>query len=207
MTTLDIESILEQVELPETSVTLCLKGSLVARYESLDEQLQAAGAPVSLAGDDSAAAIKAQMDELRAQMLAHEATFTFRAKPPREFSDLRAKAPEKVDGQTADEYVDAHHLWVCEVVAACCVEPAMNAEQADRLSQRLSNAQWTRLTNAAWSVNTEQQKIPFSAAAYAQTLISGGKSRRQEPAESPEVGSLAGNPEPSPSTSTETTGA
>lgn len=203
---MDIESILGEIEAPETSVTLCLKGSLVAEYERLDERLKSAGSPVSLAGDESAAALAGQMDDLRQQMLAHEVTFRFRAvTPPKVFSDYRAKAPERSDFADDAAFTDAYHLWVCGLVALCAVDPVMSAEQADRLSQRLSNAQWTRLTNAAWLVNTQSQNIPFSEAAYAQTLLSGGKSRRQEQPASPEVDSLAGSPDPSPSTSTPTT--
>jgi hypothetical protein len=198
---MDILSILEEVEAPESSVTLCLKGSLVAEYERLDEQLQAAGSPVSLAGDASAAAIEAAMDDLRQQMLAAGVAFRFRALPPRQFSDYRATSPVKKDGQPDAEYADAYHLWVCGLVALCAVDPQMTPEQADQLSQKLSDAQWNRLVNSAWMVNANKQNIPFSDAAFANSLISGAKSRRQEQPEPVEAGSLAGSPSSEPSTS------
>lgn len=200
---MDILSILEAAELPRTSVPICLKGPLVAEYEQLDAQLQAVAPAASLAGDGSAALV-ARMDDLRAQMLQFEATFTFEALPSRQFSDLRAGIPEKKEGQPDDEWRDLYHEWVCLLVATCCVEPTMTPEQVDQLSVKLSDAQWSQLSNAAWRINANRQDIPFSNAAFVLSLNSGAKSRRQEQPEPPEVDSLAGNPDPSPSTSTQT---
>lgn len=202
---MDIEAILEEIEAPETSVTLCLKGSLVAEWERLSDQLDAAGAPVSLAGEVSD--IAQRMDDLRAQMIKFQATFRFRALPPKEFSDYRTRAPERVEGQPdAAEFDDAYHDWVCGLVAASCAEPVMRPDQVDALSQKLSDNQWVRLRNHAWLVNAGKQDIPFSAAASVLIRTSDGKSRRPEPPESPEAGSLAGNPSSEPSTNTTSTG-
>lgn len=205
--TWDIEEWLAEAELPERSVSLCLRGSLVAEYERLDAQLrQAAQTAGSLAGNSPAQQIAAQMETLHAQMQDAGRTLRFRALPPRVFSDLRAKQPlEKKPNQTDDEHADAFHAWVCGIVAASCVDPVMTAEQVDRLSQTLSDGLWRQVTAAAWDVNTSAQDIPFSAAASALTRLSDERSKQPEPAASPEAGSLAGSPEPSPSTSTETT--
>lgn len=205
--TADIEAWLAEAELPERSVSLCLQGSLVAEYERLDAQLrQAAQTAGSLAGDSPAQQIAAQMEVLHERMLADARILRFRALPPRVFSDLRAKQPlEKKPDQTDDEHADAYHVWVCGIVAASCVDPVMTAEQVDRLSQTLSDGLWRLVTAAAWDVNTSAQDIPFSAAASALTRLSDERLRQPEPAASPEVGSLAGSSEPSPSTSTETT--
>lgn len=206
---MDIESIIDEAELPEQSVTLCLKGSLVAAYERFDAALQEAARQdtadrLSLAGRDTSAAdgLVAQMADLREQMLAHERVFTFRALPPRDFSNLRARVPVKAAGQPDDEFADLYHAWLCGLVAASCIDPQMTPEQAERLSRRLSDAQWRLLRDGAWEVNAEKQIIPFSAVASALSRASAQRSKQPEQPASPDLSSLAGSPDPEPATST-----
>lgn len=201
---LDIEALLAEAELPETSVTLCLKGSLVSRFEALDIQLSHLPAtPGSLAGNTEAAGIAAQLEQLRAEMAAHERVFLIRAMPALPFAALRAAQPNKA-GKTDEQFADAYHQWVCQVVASSCYDPEMTVEQVDRLCAVLSDGQWRRLSNAAWGINNDNSTIPFSAAGYALTQTSAAKSPQQETPASPEAGSLAGPSAPSPNTSTST---
>lgn len=197
---MDIESILDEVEPQETSVTLCLKGSLVSEYERLDQQLSNVTTNVmNLAGEGPATELVARMDEVREQMLAHEQAFIFRAITPRRaWRNLTARRPVRAPDMTDEEYGDLYHPWVCEVVAASAAEPAMTAGQVERLADKLSDGQWMRLANAAWAVNDSAQGIPFSAAASVLTRSSGEKSKPPEPLGNPAHGSLAGNPQPEP---------
>lgn len=206
---MDIESIIDEAELPEQTVTLCLKGSLVAAYERLDAALQEAARQdaadrLSLAGRDTTATdgLVAQMADLREQMLAHERVFTFRALPPRRFANLRGRVPVKADGQSDEEFADVYHRWLCDLIAASCVDPQMTAEQAERLSERLSDAQWRELRDAAWWVNAQKQNVPFSAVASALSRASAQRSKQPEQPGSPDLSSLAGSPDPEPATST-----
>jgi hypothetical protein len=205
----DIESIIDEAELPEKSVTLCLKGSLVAAYERLDTALQEAArqgpaSTLSLAGEDTSATdgLVAQMAELREQMLAHERVFVFRALPPLDFSNVRARVPVKAAGQPHDEFTGLYHSWLCGLVAATCVDPPMTPEQADRLSRRLSDAQWRDLRDGAWEVNAQKQDVPFSVVASEMSRVSALRSRLPGQPESPDLSSLAGNLDPGPATST-----
>jgi hypothetical protein len=201
---LDIEALLAEAELPETSVTLCLKGSLASRFEALDAQLSARpSTPGSLAGDVEAGQIAAELAAIRAEMLDHERVFLLRAMPALPFAAIRAAQPEKA-GKSDTEFADAYHLWVCQVVAGTCYDPEMTVEQVDRLCAVLSDGQWRRLSNAAWSINHDDSTIPFSAAGYALTRTSAARSPQQETPASPEAGSLAGPSAPSPNTSTPT---
>jgi hypothetical protein len=202
---MDIEEILDQAELPTTSVTLCLKGGLVAEYERLEVRLaDAAPMASNLAEASPKTQVAEQMAELRKRMLAHETAFRLRALPWREGSDLRAREPDRKDGQPEDVFTDAYHGWVCELLALTCDEPKMTVEQAGRLSQRLSNGQWNRLTTRAYTINYGRQDVPFSAAAFALTLASGAKSKRPETPEPAAHGSLAGPSSNEPSTPTTT---
>jgi hypothetical protein len=204
---MDIEEILDAAELPTTSVTLCLTGGLVAEYERLEvEFADASPMATSLADTSPKSAVAARMAELRERMLAHETTFTLRAMPAREGSDFRATTPERKDdqAQTQQDFDDLWEAWACQLVARCCTDPAMTAEQAAQLAQKLSAAQWLRLVNAAWTVNYNKQAVPFSAAAFALTLASGAKSKRPEQPEPADHGSLAGPSPNEPSTTTTT---
>lgn len=204
---LDIEAIIDEVETPETSVTLCLKGKLVAEYERLDAQLAGVDVQVTnLAGDSAASEITGRMAELRDEMLAHGHVFTFRAvTPPAVWRRFMAKQPVKGDDVGDDEYADLRHAWLCEMVSLSAADPVMNPEQVGRLVDKLSAGQWSKLANAAWSLNDDSQRIPFSVAASALSRSSGGKSKQPERSDNPAHGSLAGNPPPSPSTSTDPT--
>lgn len=193
---LDIESIIGEAEPAETAVTICVKGSLRAEYERLDAQLgDVSTVAINLAGDSPGSEIAARMAELREQMHAFERTFTLRAvTPKRAWRNLKAKRPVKAQDMDEEAYADLYHPWVCAVVAASALDPAMTPEQAQRLADRLSDGDWSKLAQAAWSVNDDSSTIPFSAAASVISRSSGVKSRRHEQSDNPAHGSLAGNP-------------
>jgi hypothetical protein len=201
----DIEAIIDRAQLPETTVALCLDGPMVAQYERLEVQLRQAGPATSLGDESSAEAVAEAMRVLRVQMLDAQVTFTLRALPPRQFSGLRAKIPVQADGQDQSEHDEAYHQWVCQLLAACAVEPTMTAQQADQLCDRLSEGQWGSLGNAAWAVNTSRQDVPFSAAASVIARGSGARSKPPAPSANPAPDYLAENPPPPPNTTTTNT--
>lgn len=203
----DIESIIDDAEPAETEVRLCIKGNLRSRYDRLEAQLGGiTETAASLAGDTNKARIAAEMAELVEQMHTWQRSFTLRAVTPRRaWRNLVAKRPVKTPDLTDEQYADLYHPWVCGIVAASAAEPAMTAEQVERLADKLSDGDWQRLANAAWSVNDDSRDIPFSVAASALLRSSGARSRQPEPSDNHGHGSLAGSLEPSPSTSTEQT--
>lgn len=192
---MDIESIIDEVEPAETSVTICVKGSLASEYERLETQLPDTRAVTNLAGDGPGSAVADRMEALREQMRQWERTFTLRAVTPRRaWRNLIAKRPVKAPDMDEEAYADAYHPWVCSIVAASALDPAMNPDQVERLADRLSDGDWQKLANAAWRVNDRSSEIPFSVAASVLSRSSGARSRQPEPSDSPDHGSLAGNP-------------
>jgi len=198
----DIESIIDEVETPETSVTLCLRASLVAEHERLSAQLDGMTLdPINLAGDGPGREVASRLTELREQMIAHNRAFRFRAVTPRgAWRTLAGKRPVKTADLDDEQYAELYHGWVCLIVSSSAIDPVMSPEQVERLADKLSNGQWQQLANAAWTVNDDAQGIPFSAAASVLSRSSGEKSKQPEQSGNPTHGSLAGNPEPSPST-------
>lgn len=191
---MDIESIIGETEPAETSVTICVKGSLRAEYERLDAQLGDVSQAVSNLAGSGASDITDRMTELRQEMLAYERVFTLRAVEPLAWSNLVARRPVKTPGMSDEDYLALYQPWVCEIVAASVSEPSMTVEQAARFRDRLSNGDWSKLANAAWNVNDESSHIPFSVAASVLSRSSGEKSKQPETHDNPDHGSLAGNP-------------
>lgn len=201
---MDIDEILGKAKLPETSVTLCLAADLQAQWDELDHQLStASNVTLSLGEISEAKTIAAQMEALRAQMAESEVVFRLRALDAKAWSKMRGEAPK--EGESADEkasYDSRFHAWVCKILAASCVEPAITATQADQLSDKLSEGQWLQLSDAAYDLNAGRRNVPFSAAASALTRSYEQNSKRQEPGGSPTADGSAASRDKKRSTST-----
>lgn len=174
---LDIESIIGEVEPAETAVTICVKGNLRSEWERLEAQLgDVSTAVTNLAGDSPGSAIAERMAELVEQMHAFERTFVLRAVTPRRaWRNLASNRPVKTDGMDDEAYLDLYHPWLCGVVARSAADPPMSPEQVERLADRLSDGDWQKLANAAWTVNDDSRRIPFSVAASVLSRSSGAR--------------------------------
>lgn len=184
-----IEEILAKAARPETTVSLCLAGPLVAEYERLEHGFRNASTVAMSLGDRAPAAeIAEQMNAVRSQMLEAEVPLLLRALPPRDWDAFASTmpGPAETDEERAT-FDDRYFLWVCQLVALTCVDPEMNADQVDQLVQQLSGAQWSQLSNAAYGINTKRQAIPFSVAASATHSSTVENSRLPAPGVSPAV--------------------
>lgn len=171
---LDVESLIAAATPPEKSVVLCLKGDKVAEWEELkarrDQVVQDGGAKAASVGELSEAArITMRMDELRAEMLAYEVTFTLRALTPLAWANLRSAIPGEDDlkEKSPQERAEIEFEWDCRAIARCLVKPEMDEDQVTRLCERLSTQQRSELFAAAWAVNTGKTTVPFDYAASA----------------------------------------
>lgn len=205
--TWDIESIIDEAEPATAAVTICVKGNLKAEYERLDAQLgDVSQAATSLAGGPGTE-IAARMAKLQEQMQAYQRTFVFRAVTPRrKWRDMLAKRPIKTPDMDDEAFLDVYHPWVCAVVAASALDPAMKPDQVERLADKLSDGDWQKLAQGAWRVNDDSSEIPFSVAASVLSRSTGGKLRQPEPSDNPDHGSLAGSPPSEPLLSATPTG-
>lgn len=154
---MDIDQILDDYELPEHTVPLCLKGSLVGEYEQLEEQLKAASREaLSLSAPSEAKQIAQRMDELRKQMLATSHAFRFRGLPGPAYSELlEAHKDDKGDLDTES--------WPQALIVASCVDPVVTAEKAQALREKVTDRQWQDLYDAALAVNRQSVSVPFSS--------------------------------------------
>lgn len=201
----DITSILEEAEPAESSVTLCLSGKLVARWERLAAQYRDARPSSTLGGEDGSREQLAQeMEALREQMLTKQVVFTLRALPPHAAAALNARRPVKTEGQSDEDAEAAWRGWLFEVVSACAVDPVMTPEQVELLYSKLSLRQWTELSGTAWGVCFDSARIPFSVNGFGPPRSFDEESRQPDPSTSPIPLSLA-DPLPAEPSSSETT--
>lgn len=174
-TDIDIDALIDGAQLAERSLPLCLRQDLVARWEELDAQREAASKRAgrdSLAGSGGdAATIALQMEELRTQMAAATVTVVVRALPRPAFQKLLKVHPPRRDddGKTFDE--DADHgvntstFWGALLRASWQSPVISKARMAKLLDELLSDRQFEQLANLAMAVNRGDFDIPFSFAA------------------------------------------
>lgn len=161
----DLTEILAAATLREESVELCVDGALNAQFEELQRELTdaLAKAPTSLADGGAAAGIEAQMAKVRSDMAERTFAFRFRALGAKAWSDLRAAHPGR-DGKG--------EAWNLEtfppaLIAACCVDPQLDAAGVERLFEVLNQGQRDLLFQAAWDAN-QGSDVPFWRAASEQ---------------------------------------
>lgn len=198
-----IEEIVARARRPEDTVSLCLRGDLIAQHKTLTRELTTASTVVPSLGERSAAArIAEQICDLERQMRDAETPFTLRAQDPRDWAPFFAGRPIQKKGEPDDEFGARWYAWVCGMVSHAAIDPVMTPEQVDSLVPCLSAEQWDELQNAAYVLNAGRVSVPFSEAASRLIVSTDATSRRPEQPESPSPDSSAPSPDESPRTST-----
>jgi hypothetical protein len=165
------EEVKAQARLARTSVSLCLRGDLVAEHEELERRLRTASRTAPNLGQRSEASqIAEQMQALEQQMAASVTTFTLEAMPALEWSEFYNARPQRQKDDDEQTHNARWFEWVCRLVARSVIEPfTMTAEQVAELVTVLSGHQWDELSDAAWGLNSKEVTVPFSVAASALT--------------------------------------
>ena len=144
---------------PEVSVSICVRGDLVAEHDRLDGELR------RVRDEDDrenrppqAPQIAQQIQDLEEQIRAAEVEFTFRAIGRKALTDLEATHPATAEQQDAQE--DGTRLtWNPEtyppaLVAASCVAPAgITLARAQHAYETWSTGQWSKLWRACLTAN------------------------------------------------------
>lgn len=194
----NIDDIIAGAKLPETTVTICLRGDLQAEFEDLERQLAAAreaDTADSLTAGGQARKVAQQIEALRKQMREHEVTVRFRARSQREYSDLLADHPPRKDRKDLDDEFDVNwDTFPTALIAACAIEPKITEAQAERLRDAITHQQWDELFAGAYSVNRSKISVPKSVAASAILAATEPKSRPRGRGASRGGGSSAGSP-------------
>jgi hypothetical protein len=169
----DFKTLLAGARLPERTVPICLRGDLVAEFETLDRQLEAlTGREADSLEGNGSDALAERIEALRQQM--RDASYTFRLRalarhefrqlftdhPPRRDPDTQEFNPRDVNvGVNMDTFFDA-------LIQACTVDPQLTDDQwVELLGAKLTDRQHGTLADAAWYLNRGEVNVPFSQAA------------------------------------------
>jgi len=174
---MDIDLLLDSATPAETTVSLCLNGKLRAQYETLKARIEERIAEEEDANSDDnpdtrlttrkrkAAPTKqeqADLDRLVEEMKAHTIICRLVALPRPEFHQLLKEHPAPKDEKTGRPMGKFNPDTLAPaLLRKALVEPALSAAQYDKLMKALNQAQFDRLTNAAWDLNHEDTDIPF----------------------------------------------
>lgn len=171
----------------ETTVSLCLRGDLVAEFEALDAELTNLTITAGWKTDEpmaEAGALADRLETLRAEMAEDTVVVRFQALKRIEWEALVDAHP----GRTPDEAFN-FSTFPLALIAASAVDPAMTEQEASDLLDVLNEGQRVALFDAAYTVNQEATAVPFSASASAVSRWREQKSKQPEPGESPEASS------------------
>lgn len=203
---IDIDKALDDADFATDDVPICLKGSLVKDWERAEQaviEVQDAydaalklNEPIAQLGADRQAAIDAfQVVEQRMK----DASITFRLTGVDEatWKAVLIKHPPRADYQLDQFFGYNIATAPAHLVRACLLEPVVNDVQWERLTKRLTDAQFQRLVDKAISLNRDSDgTVPFSSAVFEAIRSSGETSRSPETSASAPADSGDGRPAP-----------
>jgi hypothetical protein len=174
---IDLDSALADAKRPERTVSICLRGDLVAQIEDLERQLHDAmhdkPANDSLAGNQTARELAQQIEAVRDQMRDATVVLRLRGLSNPEWHKLVA-AHEPRDRNVGDKTFGYNVETFFPALIKACLEDRVSDEQWTRLQDTLSAGQFDQLATAALAVSRRQVDIPKSLAA-SETLRSSGE--------------------------------
>jgi hypothetical protein len=170
----DFKAMLASAKLPEKTVQICLRGDLAAEHETAEKALEQAEKN-ALSADSldggGVGELADRLEALEAQMREHTYPFRLRALPkpkwralvaehqPRRDDDGEVLAADRFLGVNADTFFEA-------ITKACVVDPEMDDDDwRVLLDEKLTDAQFDTLSEAAWGLNRRDVDVPFSRAA------------------------------------------
>jgi len=167
----DFRALLAGAKLPEATVSICLRGDLVADHEAAERELERAQRNTinSLEGS-GAGDIADRIAALEEQMREHTYEFRLRALPRAKWHELVGQHPprrdEAGDVVEADRFilVNVETFWDA-IIRACVVDPELSEDDWRQLEASLTDHAFQQLCDAAWGINRRGVSIPFSRAA------------------------------------------
>lgn len=177
----DFDDLLKSAKLPEASVPICLRGDLAIQFEQLERELEEAREAEgnSLADGGRVREIAEEIERVRAEMREHTHPFAFRGLPKQKFRDLVEEHPARKDED--DDAVMGVNIstFPQALIAACCTDPIMTAEQVHQLCELLTEAQVGELFSCAYSLNKLKVDVPKSVLASEILAKHAQKSKRR----------------------------
>lgn len=163
-------------ELPKRVAPVCFATGLVQQYEALQQELldEARQSADSLGGGRKAE-IRAALLELEDAMRERTVELTLQAIPRPRFKELKRKHPPRKDEDGKPNARDARfgvneETFFDSLLRESIVDPPLDDETFRLMvDEKLSEAQFDRLTTIAWNLNEDRIDLPFSYAASRKT--------------------------------------
>lgn len=152
----DIAEILKRAKPPERFEDICLDSSLAPRHADLQRQLED---PATVAeGAEKRRELADEIHEVEGKMRAETVRFHLRGMTAFQRDEWLEANPPREGKQEGFNPVTGEPA----LVAACCLDPQMTAEQATELRSSIGAGDWERLAKAAWEASTQESSVPFS---------------------------------------------
>jgi hypothetical protein len=182
----DVLKVVENAEPRTKSVRIPLDPAALDRLADLEQAVKDARRreAQSIAESSTVAEAKAELDAYRLEIEDTAVTFTFRELKRPEWNAVLRACPSTDPRLRWDE-----DLMGPALIAACCVDPPMQPEQAMRLWGALGNAGAAVLFGTAYELQEVMGRVPFGGNGTAATNGSEPNSTIADPEASPTASS------------------
>ena len=188
--TRSIDDFLGGYEPPRVTVRVTQRADLLARHAELKHLHQLA------VRDDlqqnrpaEAPGILDELRDVETELAQSEFPFTFEALGRHKYMRVKAAHPARKQDR-ADRLDFNAETFPAALIAASAVDPVIDDDQATELVERLSDGQFTKLWNAAISVNVGADDVPKSVLRSDTAASNGTSSTTASPEGSLEASSL-----------------
>jgi hypothetical protein len=171
MTEAELDELLDSAELPEETITLCLRTQLQRDFEAAEQRLAAAledieAADSLAAGSENLEGLAAEVERIRAAMAAASMTFTFQARDKDRWPALIAEHPAREGNELDSRYGLNFQSLMTALIQESTVKPKMTPARWSKVLSKITDGQWELLTTALWQLNRKAEvTVPFSRAA------------------------------------------
>lgn len=154
----DVNEFLGAYKAPRFPVSITLRADLQAELAQLNDEL--VSLPKSEAmNNPRPVEIVEEMKRIVDELKASQRTFEFEAIGAYAYQKLQDAHPALPKAKAEGAIVHLETFYPA-VVAACSVEPKLTVADAEKLRERLSDNQWTKLVSAAIGVNLGDDATP-----------------------------------------------
>lgn len=199
---MDIDDALDQADFATQDEPICFKGSLIRKWEEAEMAVRVAQATFDIAVEQDVPTAQAAAERTEAlaafkaieqEMLDASVTFTLTGVPEATWQSTLLKAPPR-EGNQIDAYMGYDTTKAPALfIKLCTVAPTMTDAQWEKAFDKMTDAQFHRLADAAITLNRGVDgRIPFSSAVSEVIRASGETSSQPAPSASAHEASGAG---------------
>lgn len=181
---LDVKKLIAQAKRPELSVTVNLRGDLIAQIQQLEQELleMQQRSMQRLADHPDAVKIAHQIHNLEEQADESKVTLRFIALPGPEWRKALAKHPPSAE-QKQGGYIADSNAVVEDVLLESLVDPDLDQADVDALLGVLTEGQWQEIVGTIFNLNGGDNTVPFSRIASLVAPSSDDEQKSPEPTE------------------------